>query len=75
MGCIDNLPVFPLSRLINRVPFNTFLCIILSILSMSICFGKYLWMKFPLLIRSPNSLRSRKNYLSSLWNILDMTPS
>ena len=38
------------------VPLYTFLCITSSILSMSVCFGKYLWIKFPLFKRSPNSL-------------------
>ena len=54
------------------VPFNTFLCITSSMFSMSICFGKYLWIKFSLFMRSPNSLGFQKNDLSSLWNISEM---
>ena len=57
------------------MPFSTFLWIIFNILSISVCYGKYLWIKFPLFIRSPNSLGSWKNDLSGLWNVSDMMPS
>ena len=75
MDYTDNLPAFLLTSMGKCVPFNTFLCITCSILSMPICFGKYLWTKFPLFMRSPNFLESWKNDLSSLWNVSDMMPS
>ena len=51
------------------VPFNTFLWITSNILSISVCFGRYLWIKFSLFMRFPNSFSSWKNDLSSLWNV------
>ena len=37
------------------VPFNTFLCMIFKILSMSVCFGKYFCTRLLVLIKSANS--------------------
>ena len=37
------------------VPFNTFLCMIFKMLSMSVCFGKYFCTRLLVLIKSANS--------------------
>ena len=56
------------------LPFNSFLCIIFKILSISVYFSKYFWTTLLVLIKTACSGCSNNWDLSSLWYILILYP-
>ena len=56
------------------VPFSPFVCILLNILLISVCFGKKLCARFPILTRLSNSQGSWKNDLLDLCYVSEITP-